>query len=164
MKAEGCQLSAADVEKIDISKFSESDPRQHIMKVLFGMGYYAVFRGSSEHANLMKAQVTFGVYPENYENPSLAGKKYVAITNILNDKTRTISVSNSYARDTNQVLRFPVNLQSMKCFGGTLTRFYQKMSPGQVRMYCQVATEGYREKMALDGYPDAVFYTNKPLQ
>ena len=163
MKTEGCQLSAANVEKIDISKFVEADPRQHCMKLLFGMGFYAAFRGSTEHAQFTKNQVSFGTYPENFENTTLAGRPYVAITNISNDKTCTISITNSYARDTNQVLRFPVNIESMKCFGGTIAQFYKKLAPGQVRMYCQVATDSYKQKLALEGFPEAEFYGNKPL-
>ena len=163
MKSEGCQLSAADVEKIDISKFDETDPRQHIMKVLFGMGFYAAFRGSSEHALMKKSQISFGTYPDNFENSTLAGKNYVAIANIPGDKTRTVTVTNSYARDTSQVLRFPVNSESLKCFGGTLSRYYHKLAPGQIRFYCQVATAKYKQKLAMEGFPNAEFYGNKPL-
>ena len=60
VKAKGFKLSAANVEKLNFTKFIEHDPYQHIMKVLFGMGFYAAFCGSSEHANLTKSQIFLG--------------------------------------------------------------------------------------------------------
>ena len=51
----------------------------------------------------------------------------------------------------------------MKCFGMTLARYYQKLSPGQVCMYCQVAPPAYKQKMALEVYPEVEFYGNKLL-
>ena len=163
MKAEGCHLKAIDVEKIAIKKFNEDDDEEHIMKMLFGSGFYAAFRGSEEHTNFSRSQVSFGVYPENYENAELAGKRYVAISNFPSDKTRSITVTNSYARDTQQVLRFPIDMNCMKSFGGTIARFMEKLSPGQTRMYCQVASPSYREQMALKGHPKASFYPTKQL-
>jgi hypothetical protein len=50
-KSENVHLSAEDAEdaedaeKIDLSKFNEDDPNQHMMKVMFGCGVYCMFRG-----------------------------------------------------------------------------------------------------------------------
>ena len=163
MEDKGCQLSAIDVEKIKLEVFNEEDTRQHQMKLLFGCGFYAAFRGSSEHTYFCKDQVTFGTYPVNYENDLLAGKPYVAIDNFANDKTKTITCTNSYSRDTSDVLRFPVEIENMACFGGTIARYYKKLSPGQVRMYCRVASREYRKKMGIEGFPDAAFYPQRHL-
>ena len=99
------------------------------MKVLFGMFFYAAFRDSSEHVLFTNSQVSFGTYLDNFENSTLAGKNYIAISNIPSDKTCTVTVTNSYAQDTSQVLQFPVNADSLKCFGGTLSCYYQKLAP-----------------------------------
>ena len=63
-------------------------------------GYFAAFCGSSEYANFSKSQLSFGTYPDNYKNPALVGKPYVAINNIPNNKIHIITVSNSFTRDT----------------------------------------------------------------
>jgi hypothetical protein len=44
-KSKNVHLSAEDAEKIDLSKFNEDDPNQHMMKVMFGCGVYCMFRG-----------------------------------------------------------------------------------------------------------------------
>ena len=132
--------------------------------VVSSRGNLASLKILSKHALFTKSQVAFGIYPDNFENPTLAGKHYIAIANIPGDKTCTVTVTNSYARDTSQVLRFPVNAESLKCFGGTLSPYYQKLAPGQIRFYCQVATASrYKKKLAMDGFPNTEFYGNKPL-
>ena len=156
-------MSAIDVEKIKLELFDEVDDRQHQMKLLFGCGLYAAFRGSSEHTNFCKEQISFGTYPDTYENPVLAGKPFVCIDNFGNDKTKTITCTNSYSHDTSQVLRFPIEIENPKCFGGTVAHYYRKPSPGQSCMYCMIAPKGYRDKMKEDGYPDAAFYPLRQL-
>ena len=46
MKSKECQLEAIEVKKIVLSKLEEKDPLHHMMKVKFGCGLYAAFRGS----------------------------------------------------------------------------------------------------------------------
>ena len=163
MKAEGCQLKANDVEKIDLSLFDESVLREHQMKVLFGSGLYACFRGSQEHAMFSTSQLEFGTYSQDFQTVELRGTRYVSISSILADKTHSLSITNSYVRDMENQLRFPINPADPACFGASLERLYLKRGPGQLRLYCKEASPSYKKKMALEGYPDAQMYPTKPL-
>ncbi len=110
VKNAACHLSSAEVEKVkELSKFNEDDPIQHMVKVMFGCGLYAGFRGNAEHTHFNMSMLHFGEYPKNHADPMLAGRKYVSISN-FEDKTNKISVHNSYLRDTSDVLRFPIFL------------------------------------------------------
>ncbi len=163
MKAVGCTLAAADVEKVKmLCLFDESDPIQHMVKVMFGCGLYAGFRGNMEHTNFNISMVHLGNYPAQYEDKDLAGLPYVAISN-FQDKTNKLSVNNSYLRDTSNILRFPVIHGDDNDFGGALFRLYEKLSPGQTRMYCQPASSSYIQSLRRAGHLKAVFYHNKPL-
>ena len=54
------RLCEVDVEKVRmLSEFDEADPRQHIMKILFGCGALFGFRGHKEHAELLLSNVLF---------------------------------------------------------------------------------------------------------
>ena len=163
VKNSGCELSAIDVEKIVLSRFNEKDILQHMTKVLFGCGLYAAFRGSKEHTYFSKSQVSFGKYPENYECQDLAGHPYVAIDNFPDDKTNKISISNSYTREMNNNLRFPIVPEDPSNFGGSLARLIKKMAPGQTRVYCKPAQDPHLRSLMAQGFPDACFYYNKPL-
>ena len=73
MKGEQCQLAASDVKKINLAIFNENILQQHFMKILFGCGLYAAFRGSTEYTQFSRTQVTFGTYPTDFEECSLRG-------------------------------------------------------------------------------------------
>ena len=158
VKSRGCQLDANEVAKIILSKFDENDLIQHMMKVLFGCGLYAAFRGSAEHTYFSRTQVKFGTYPPNFENPNLARKRYVAIDNMPKDKTSTLGVNNSYARELGNTMRFPIIDGDMNNFGGSLERLIEKMSPGQVRIYCRPAGRDRLLEMRNAGFKNAMFY------
>ena len=158
MKNRGCQLDANDVAKIKLSKFNEMIVQQHMMKVLFGSGLYAAFRGSAEHTFFTRSQIKFGTYPQNFENSKLAGCKWIAIDNIPRDKTAKITVNNSYARDMCNLMRFPIVENDPDNFGASLARLVNKMSPGQERVYCKPASASYKMSLAERGHPDAEFY------
>ena len=162
MKNEACHLRAEDVEKIDLAKFDEADPIQHMMKVLFGCGLFAGFRGNQEHTFFNIKQISQGHYPEKHENPDLAGLPYVSIDNML-DKTNKLSVHNSYLRQTGHSMRFPCDFDDDSNFGAALVRLVERMSPGQTRMYCQVATTTYIASLRRMGHTKAVFFPLKPL-
>ncbi len=155
-------LSASDAEKIDLSKFDESDPYQHMMKILFGCGIYCMFRGK-EHAAFNTSQVKFGNYPRSFEYPNLAGHPFVSIDNLL-DKTHRLTVNNNYARSTSEFLRFPILPDSPSDFGASLQRFMSKLAPNQTRMYCRVASLEYIEtNFRRFGNLTSIFYPNTPL-
>lgn len=155
-------MSASDAEKIDLSKFDESDPYQHMMKILFGCGVFCMFRGK-EHAAFNRNQVKFGNYPRSFEYPNLAGHPFVSIDNLL-DKTCRLTVNNNYARSTAEFLRFPIIPHSPADFGASLQRFIEKMAPNQTRMYCRVASADYIESnFRRHGNLTSIFYPNTPL-
>jgi hypothetical protein len=161
-RADNVHLSASDAEKIDLSKFDESDPYQHMMKILFGCGVYCMFRGK-EHAAFNISQVKFGNYPRSFEYPNLAGHPFVSIDNLL-DKTCRLTVNNNYARSTSEFLRFPIVPDSPSDFGASLQRYMSKLAPNQTRMYCRVASPEYIEaNFRRHGNLTSIFYPNTPL-
>ena len=150
------------MEKIVLGRFDENDPLQHMMKCMFGCGIFAGFRGCTEHTYFTREQVVFGTYGKTHEPRELAGLPYVAITH-LQDKTKKLSIHNSYLRDTGHHLRFPIVSSDPNNFGGALQRLVAKMSPGQVRIYCQPGSPSYLKTLEMNGYGHACFMFNKPL-
>ena len=146
-----------------LSKFDEKNPFEHMMKIMFGCGVYAAFRGSKEHTFFYRSQVKIGVYPRNFENRDLAGLRYAAIDHFVSDKACQVTVNNSYSRDCSTLLRFPIVAGDMDNFGGSIERLIKKMHPAQERMYCKPASPGKRMEFMHNGYPDAQFYEDIPL-
>ena len=128
------------------------------MKVLFGCGLYAAFRGSAEHTYFSKSQIKFGSYPDNFADANLAGRRYVSIDNMPRDKTCKLTVTNNYARRMHSCLRFPIDYSDPRNFGAALERLILKMAPGQSRVYCKQATDAYLEGLRQQGNYDAEMY------
>jgi hypothetical protein len=155
-------LSAADAERINLALFDEKDPLQHMMKLMFGFGMICMLRGN-EHAGLLVAQIVFGNYPRTFEYPALAGHPYVALDNLI-DKTCKLTVHNNYARRTSDFLRIPINEEDPACLGASVKRYMTKVAPGQVRLYCRVASAEYiQSNYRRHGNMTAMFYPNLPL-
>lgn len=131
------------------------------MKVMVGCGIYAGFRGSKEHAYFAPQHVKKGFYPRNYNNKALAGKEYVAIVTMPNDKSHKLSVHNSYVRDTSDTFKYPVLESDPKNFGGSLSRLLDKIDPEQTRMYCYPASDSYIASYKREG-KNGQFYHTKP--
>ena len=136
MKKAGCRLSASEAEKIKLETFDENDPWQHMMKVMFGCGIYAAFRGCSEHASFSPHMITKGRYPDNFEAKELAGLEYVQITNFVNDKSHKLTVHQGYSRDMSNAHRYIYDPTDDGNFAASMWRLKLKLSPGQTRMYC----------------------------
>jgi hypothetical protein len=93
----------------------------------------------------------------------LAGHPYVAMSNLL-DKTHTLTVNNSYARGTSEVLHFPINENDSSNFGGVLQCSMNKLSPGQVRMCCRLASDQFLAATYWrHGNSSSIFHPNLPL-
>jgi hypothetical protein len=147
-----------------LSKFNEDVPKQHMMKILFGCGIYAAFRGSSEHVNFSPSHVSFGIYPMSYEVPELRGVRYVSIDAFGQDKSHKITVNSNYSRETSATLSFPINENDPNCFGASLRRYIAKLSPGQKRMYCYWSTDDSAIYDRSDGkILKNIFHARKPL-
>ena len=129
------RLSESDADKVCISAFDESDPRQHTMKILFGCGLYFGFRGRSEHQNLEKEHIGTGIFQKDH---AYGGLPYVGVK-VMNDKTNRITLHNSYTRDTGKLMRIPVldDDPTSSCFGGSLLRYVKKMNNDQRFVHCR---------------------------
>jgi hypothetical protein len=129
---------------------------------MYRCGVFCMFWGH-EHANFLVSQVKFGHYPHTFEHAALAGHPYVAMSNLL-DKTHTLTVNNSYARGTSEVLHFPINENDSSNFGGVLQCSMNKLSPGQVRMCCRLASDQFLAATYWrHGNSSSIFHPNLPL-
>ena len=129
------------------------------MKMLFGFGTYAGFRGSIEHHQLMMTNVFSGRYPATFEDTDLAGIPFIGIKEIGNsDKTHKVSVHNSYTRDTKNIFRFPVIHGDRSNFGASIQRYLKKIEPGTPRFYPRVAFPSYLKQLRQKGMPDVRYY------
>jgi hypothetical protein len=63
-------LASAESDKLDLSKFNEDDPREHLMKVGFRCGMFWAFRGIDEHVNLSRSSFSEGFFDE-YETAEI---------------------------------------------------------------------------------------------
>ncbi len=133
------------------------------MKMLFGFGTYGAFRGSSEHHNLKTENIFKSSYPDDYEEPSLAGVKYMGLATMGNrEKNNKITVYNNYSRDTKEIFRFPI-LDGEDSFGASLERYMKKLQPGSTKFYNVVAKQAHIDNMKLSGFPEVRYYKSKVL-
>ena len=158
-KDENKRLDQSEQEMIDLSKFNESDARQHQMKLLFGCGIYFGFRGSTEHVTLEVSNMTHGSFPSTHP---FSGCDWYGVEG-LQDKTHKLSVYKDHVRDSENFMRTPcVNNDPMSSdFGGCIKRYLEKLSPGQTRMYCKVIPDEMRTVNSGGVCP--VFYSSMPL-
>ena len=158
-------MKPEDAEKLILSKFDENDPNQHIMKVLFGMGMYCAFRGSTEHSMMTVAQVSIGSYPLSHPAENLRGRRKVSIR-MNNEKAHKLSVHNNYTRDV-RALEFPVFEADPNDFGAAVLRLVEKLDPSQKRLYCyphkDAIPTGIWDPHAPPTLPHSVFQPLKPM-
>ena len=158
-KDQSKRLDESDQEKIDLSKFDEQDPRQHQMKLLFGCGIHFGFRGSKEHVFLETSNMTHGTFTSGHP---FAGCDWYGVEGLL-DKTHKLSVHKDHVRSNENFMRTPLVNEdpTSSDFGGCIKRYLEKMSPGQLRMYCKVIPADQRSVNA-NGVT-SLFYANCPL-
>ena len=77
-------MAKVDSDKLCLSSFDESDPIQHIMKILFGFGIYFGFRGRMEHAKMHVSHIQTGVFEKGHQ---FEGKRFVGVRTLLDKKT-----------------------------------------------------------------------------
>ena len=110
------------------------------MKLLMGVGVMQGFRGSKEHVFLQVNNIIHGVFEDEHK---FAGYEFYGVDRIL-DKTTMLSTNNAYVRDsTKDHMRLPVQDDDLfsSCLAGSTKRFLDKLSPGQIRMYCKVVQQ-----------------------
>jgi hypothetical protein len=127
-------VSASDEDKVNLSKFDESDPDQFRKKIMVGCGIYFGFRGAKEHVFLRKSDWITGVF-----GPSepYAGKRFVGLGVLVTDKKKKVTTFDSYLRDTTDIMKIPVlDDTDPNDFGGSVLRYLGLLEDDQVRNYC----------------------------
>ena len=125
-------MSRSDFSKLNLSKFKESDHRQHAMKCIVACGIFLGFRSISEHLNLSPADVMRGEYEEGHE---FHGMQWVGVGSLV-DKAQKLTVHQSYVRDTEDLMKIPVLPgNDPSCGASALWRMKEKAMPGQQRLY-----------------------------
>ena len=128
------------------------------MKLLFGCGIHFGFRGSKEHVFLETSNMTHGTFASGHP---FAGCDWYGVEGLL-DKTHKLSVHKDHVRSNENFMRTPLVNEdpTSSDFGGCIKRYLEKMSPGQLWMYCKVIPAGQRSVNA-DGVT-SLFYANCP--
>lgn len=152
----------SSVAELDWSAFNEDNPSEHMAKIMAICGCYFGFRGRKEHATFTVNMLVHGVFEAGHP---FEGHSYYGIQNLI-DKTHHLSLNNCYTRcsgDSAGFIRIPVmDENDQKDPGGSIHRYIEKLSPGQMRMYCYEATR--LEKMKWQHlYPKACYSPNRPL-
>ena len=97
-------MNKTNQDKIDLSKFDESDPCQHQMKIAFGCGSRFSFHGNDKHIYLAASNV---IHREFSENHDFAGYEWYGIDK-LQDKSSKLSIHTDHVRDTKIFIRLSV--------------------------------------------------------
>ena len=165
----GCKrdstVSRRDAEQVQLSKFDESDPKQHIMKVMVGLGAQAGFRGLTEHVYFNIAQLRFGQFPTDHHDENLRGVRFIEVIFIGNcDKTQKLSINNAHTRNMKGCWRFPILEGDPSSLGASIERLMGKMHPGQTRMYCSpIKAKDLPRVRLTENCKKMCFYHRKPL-
>ena len=124
-KTEDNRLSHCDQDKPCLSVLDESSPKQHQMKILFGLGIYFGFRGMTEHVNMLVSDITIVYFEEKHD---YRGKQYVTVKFMV-DKKQKITVHNPYKRKTEDLTRLPILTSdpTSNDFASSLVRYIGKM-------------------------------------
>ena len=141
-------------KQIDWAVFDESDPVQHMQKVMVGFGAGFGFRGSDEHVTLSKNQIEKGTFEPGHP---WAGEDYYAVINQVR-KTSKLSTRTPVLKN-NAAMRLPCKSKIGMC----LTRYIDRIPPWRVRMYCKTATVGQKLCLTALGHTNAAFSARHPL-
>ena len=127
--------------------------------MLFGCGIYFGFRGCEEHVLLEVKNIDHGSFPSKHP---FHGHDYYGIQDLV-DKGCRLSIHKDYIRDTHNAMRIPVmdDDPTSGDFGGCIHRFLNKLSPGQMQIYCKVIPPKYRSTDA-EGNTN-YFYGQSPI-
>ena len=60
------RMTEEEAEKLDLSKFDESNLQQMQMKLLLGFGAYCGLRGDKEHTYMMWSQIGSGTFSSSH--------------------------------------------------------------------------------------------------
>ena len=107
-------------------------------KIMFCNSLHCGIRGQEEQANLKVSDFVRGLFPRGH---LYEGLKNIGIGQLL-DKSKRLSVNNSYKRDTRNIFRFPIypdNMTEVKFAPGNLyDRYFRNIPNTQQRVFCQV--------------------------
>ena len=149
------RLSSSDEDKVCLSSFDESCPKQHQMKILFGFAIYFGFRGKMEHQNMMVTHIQKGTFEDDHP---FSNKRYVGIRCLL-DKRQKLTIHNPYSRDVGELMRVPCLSDDVASndFGSSLERYLKKLDSSQTKLYCMTKPEKHRNEES------SPYYFKKPM-
>ena len=105
---------------------------------MFCNSLHCGIRGQSEQACLSVSDFSRGTFPIGH---LYTGFPFIGIGKLL-DKTKRLSVTNSYKRDTRNLYRFPIYPQNQpECNyapGNLYDRYFNQLPSTQERLFCQV--------------------------
>ena len=140
--------------------FDEDILADHQKKCMLICGKDIGFRGKSEHARLKVAQIAEVKFPEQHR---YAGKSWVGIKELA-DKSHKLKLNNPIKRKTGDIMRLPIlDINDMSDPGSCLKRYKDKISPGQVRLYCYQATKAELHLFAAEGSHNAKMSPKRPI-
>lgn len=121
-----CRIKPSDFSKIKLGKFDENDLKQHQLKILVGCGIYFGFRGIEEHAYLTNDMIIQGKFEIGH---AFEEYDFVGIGSMMIDKSNQLSRTQSYKRDTSNLMRMPIldNDPTSDDFGGSFVRLLNKV-------------------------------------
>ena len=129
MRNKDCELHEDDYEKIDLTKFDESDLHQLQSKTMIVIGLAFGLRGNQEHTKMTVGNLASGFFPRNH--PEFPGLEWWGLQN-LTDKTFKLTLNNTTKRTQKELGRYPVlsdgkNGPVEVDFGGTMKRMYERI-------------------------------------
>ena len=112
------------------------------MKILFGCGAKWGFRGGKEHVFIEVMDIIKGEFPEGHP---YEGQTYYGLSGFV-DKTKKLSLSNTYLNDFKEVIRCPYVPEDPENLAACIHRYIEKITPGQQRFYCKVMSAQAKKK------------------
>lgn len=136
------------------SVFNESNPSQFQEKIMAICACYFGFRGRKEHAYLCINQIRHGVFEAGHD---FAGKMFFGVA-MQFDKGNALTLNRTTCRgDTTHQLRIPVmDINDQNDPGGSIHRYIERLSPGQLRMYCHELNRQEKAKICVT-YPKSFY-------
>ena len=144
------------VKDLDLSIFNLDDIVEHQKCLMVVWGAFGGFRGNKEHTYLERHHIISGVFPSNHPR---SGQSFWTIQN-MEDKTNKLTTTNTTLtrKEANQP-KIPVD----SIPGQIISKYLEKLSPGQTRIYCKPATIAQKFKFLGQGHPNAVMSPNQPI-
>ena len=94
----------------------------------------------------------------SFSGHPLAGKEFFTLQE-FSHKTERLTFYNPTLKESETGMRIPCDTPQ----GKGIQRLLDSLGPGQMRLYCKVATNAQRHRFATIGHKKAVFSPNQPI-